>query len=84
MADWIHFLFHTAALVSGLASLLFVRQRGTRKEALRSIQTLASEAAACSLSSVVNSPGDSRRSLECIGQSRMEIPECNHIWNSIQ
>jgi len=47
MADWIHFLFHTAAVVSGLASLLAVRPRGSRKVALRSMQTLASEAAAC-------------------------------------
>lgn len=44
MADWIHLLFQTAALVSGLG--LVVSPRETRKEALRFIQTLASDATA--------------------------------------
>ena len=51
MIDWVPFLFQTPVLVSGLASLLIVRLRGTRK-ALRSNQTLASEAAASSRSSM--------------------------------
>jgi hypothetical protein len=38
MVDWLHFLFQTAALLSGLASLFVVRLGGKQKEALRSIQ----------------------------------------------
>ena len=44
MADWIDLLFQTAALVSGLGQV--VSPRETRKEALRFIQTLASDATA--------------------------------------
>jgi len=45
MVDWINFLFQTAVLVSGLASLLVIRVLGTQKEGLRSIQAIASETA---------------------------------------
>ena len=32
MVDWLHFLFQTAALLSGLASLFVVRLGGKQKE----------------------------------------------------
>jgi hypothetical protein len=64
VAYWIHFLLQTAALVSGLASLFAVSLRGTRKEALRSIQMLAPDTAACSPSTATDSPFGSRSSVE--------------------
>ena len=62
MTDWIHSVFQTAALACGVASLLVVSIHGRRKEALRSIQTLASAPAGCNRCSTTDVPGDSVRS----------------------
>jgi len=66
MANWIHFVFQTAALASGVASLLAVSIHGRRREALRSIQTLASAAAGRNGGRAADVPGDSARSVSAL------------------
>jgi len=66
MADWVHFAFQTAALASGVASLLAVSIHGRRREALRSIQTLTSRAAGRKGCSAADLPGESASPLSAL------------------